>query len=237
MPKILSDTVLLNLIFLDTDPLLESWRLNAEAWTRSVREGRIESRRMATDAAIVSAVLARKPAKVLDAGCGEGWLARALAKHGVEVTGFDGCEPLVAQAQAAGGGCFFTCSYEQFIRNPLVAGTSFDVVVFNFALLAEEVADIFRAAAKVLTPGGAILVQTLHPFSIKTNERYEDGLREEHFSDMGEGYQSSMIWHYRTLGSWIGAARNAGLAVTGLEEPINAQTGRPYSMILHLQPA
>lgn len=222
---------------LSTDLLLESWRQNAEAWTRSVREGRIESRRAATDAAIVSAVLARKPARVLDAGCGEGWLARELARYGIEVTGFDGCEPLIAQAQAAGGGRFLTYSYEQFIRDPLAVGASFDVAVFNFALLGEAVAKVLRAATAVLNPSGVILIQTLHPCFIATDERYEDGPREEHFSGMGEGYQSAMIWRYRTLGSWIGEVRRAGLIVMELEEPLNTQTGRPYSMILHLQPA
>ena len=71
----------------------QSWIANADVWTSAVRERRIESRRVATDAAIVSAVLDQHPKTVLDLGCGEGWLARAL--HGVDVTGIDGSPALI----------------------------------------------------------------------------------------------------------------------------------------------
>lgn len=63
--------------------IVESWQNNAEAWTAAVRERRIESRTLVTDRAIVDAVLSRSPRHVLDIGCGEGWLGRALADRGV----------------------------------------------------------------------------------------------------------------------------------------------------------
>lgn len=66
-----------------------SWRANALAWTRAVRESRIESRRLATDRAIIEAVLARQPERVLDLGCGEGWLCRALAGAAASVAEAD----------------------------------------------------------------------------------------------------------------------------------------------------
>jgi hypothetical protein len=51
-----------------------SWQANADAWTAAVREQRIESRRLVTDAAILALALA--PLRILDLGCGEGWLRR-----------------------------------------------------------------------------------------------------------------------------------------------------------------
>ncbi|RFQ41343.1 class I SAM-dependent methyltransferase, partial [Pseudomonas sp. ATCC 13867] len=59
-----------------TDPsarIRHSWQANADAWTRAVREQRIESRRLVTDAAILSAVAAGPARRLLDIGCGEGW--------------------------------------------------------------------------------------------------------------------------------------------------------------------
>jgi 2-polyprenyl-3-methyl-5-hydroxy-6-metoxy-1,4-benzoquinol methylase len=57
--------------------IVESWHANAQPWVSAVRSGQIASRQLATDAAIIDAVLSQSPALVLDIGCGEGWLARA----------------------------------------------------------------------------------------------------------------------------------------------------------------
>ena len=48
-----------------------SWQANADAWTAAVREQRIESRRLVTDVAILQAILALSPKRILDLGCGE----------------------------------------------------------------------------------------------------------------------------------------------------------------------
>jgi 2-polyprenyl-3-methyl-5-hydroxy-6-metoxy-1,4-benzoquinol methylase len=100
------------------DALVRSWSRNAEAWTRTVREGGIESRRLVTDAAIVRAVLERRPERVLDLGCGEGWLARALAEHGLAVVGLDGSPELVEAARRAGGGEFHAGYHLVDLREP-----------------------------------------------------------------------------------------------------------------------
>jgi hypothetical protein len=49
-----------------------SWAHNADAWTAAVRDGRIESRRAGTDAAILAACERAGLGRVLDVGCGEG---------------------------------------------------------------------------------------------------------------------------------------------------------------------
>jgi 2-polyprenyl-3-methyl-5-hydroxy-6-metoxy-1,4-benzoquinol methylase len=216
--------------------LAESWDINAAAWTQSVREGLIRSRRLVTDQAITDAVLLRRPKCVLDAGCGEGWLARKLASHGISVTGFDGSEALIADAQQQGGGSFISLNYEDFCARPQVAGEHFDIVVFNFALLSENMAPILRAASEILAPGGCILIQTLHPVEASQGDRYENGWREERFAGMGEGYQAAMPWFFRTLGSWWEELRRAELECSAVEEPLHPETGRPASLLLSAVP-
>lgn len=65
-----------------------SWRANALAWTQAVRESRIESRRLATELAIVEAVLARQPVRVLDRSAeNPGFGPRAILWFSIPATG------------------------------------------------------------------------------------------------------------------------------------------------------
>lgn len=215
--------------------LSESWNANAGAWAQSVREGHIASRRLVTDQAMVDAVMRLNPARVLDAGCGEGWLARRLAEKGIHVTGFDGSASLIERAGEAGGGRFVVCNYEEFTAQPQRVGTAFDAVVFNFALLSEHIAPLLRAAASVLAPGGALVIQTLHPANADVAEHYEDGWKTEHFQGMGDGYTAPMPWYYRTMAGWVKQIREAGLTLADMEEPLHPDTGRPASLVMRVQ--
>jgi 2-polyprenyl-3-methyl-5-hydroxy-6-metoxy-1,4-benzoquinol methylase len=222
-----------------------SWDANAAAWTGAVRSGAIASRRLATDAAILAAVLARRPRRVLDLGCGEGWLARALAAERVETVGIDGSAALVeAAARAAaggGGGTFLRLSYEELVADPAAAGTGFDVVAANFALLAEDAAPLLRALRRPdgpLAPGGALVVQTLHPLA--AGPPYRDGWRTEDFRGFGGGEGGGwrpMPWYFRTLGSWVALLREAGYALAELREPAHPETHAPLSLLITAEPS
>jgi 2-polyprenyl-3-methyl-5-hydroxy-6-metoxy-1,4-benzoquinol methylase len=56
------------------ESLEQNWTINAPAWTRAVRDNKIESRRLATNSAIIEVIQAISPKQILDVGCGEGWL-------------------------------------------------------------------------------------------------------------------------------------------------------------------
>lgn len=209
-----------------------SWQTNAAAWTEAVREGRIATRRLATDQAMVDAVQGLAPRRVLDLGCGEGWLARALAAEDVEVVGVDASPPLVEAARQAGGGEFHVCSYAELARASARFGDPFDVVAANFALLGESVEDALRGARALLKPGGALVIQTVHPWTARGDEPYRDGWRTEQFAAFGSGFTEPMPWYYRTLESWLTALRQAGLGVDAVREPMHPETGEPASLIL-----
>ncbi|TRX75868.1 class I SAM-dependent methyltransferase [Pseudomonas mangiferae] len=212
------------------DPrLLSSWQHNAGAWTRAVREQRIESRRLATDAAILAAVRERRPARVLDMGCGEGWLCRALAEAGIDALGVDGAPALVDAARAAGGR-FETVAYADWPAQPRRFGL-FDAIVCNFALLDAAPGALLAALGDALAPGGALLIQTVHPWAAAGEEGYRDGWRLERFAAFGEGF-APMPWYFRTLESWFVLLNAAGLRLETVREPRHPDSGHPLSLLL-----
>ncbi|UMY59708.1 class I SAM-dependent methyltransferase [Pseudomonas sp. LS.1a] len=210
--------------------LLDSWQHNAQAWIDAVRSGAIESRRQVTDQAILLAILGRQPERVLDLGCGEGWLLRALGDRGVEAVGVDGDRALVDAARAAGSAEVHLASYAQLVDAQAYVGQDYDLVCANFALLQQDIIPLLAAMNALLVPGGALVIQTLHPWSV-ADGNYQDGWREESFAGLA-GDWHVMPWYFRTLASWLNALDMAGLRLVGLQEPQHPQSALPQSLLL-----
>ncbi len=212
--------------------LKTSWDANADAWTAAVREGRIASRRAGTDAAILDALcgLEPRPTAVLDVGCGEGWLVRALALHGIRAVGVDGSAALVEAARARGG-TFHHLTYSEIESGAPLTGGPFDVAVCNFALLGADVEKLLAALRGGTTPGGFLVMQTLHPLA-GGDAPYVAGWREETFDAFGGAFPSTMPWYFRTFSDWAAVLRAAGWALETVREPLHPETQRPLSLLL-----
>ncbi|MBB4638684.1 class I SAM-dependent methyltransferase [Longimicrobium terrae] len=217
--------------------LVRSWSTNAEAWTRVVREGGIESRRLVTDAVIVDAVVRLQPARVLDVGCGEGWLARALAENRIRVTGVDVSPELIDDARREGGGDFHAASYAEVAADPTRFGREFDAVICNFSLLDDDPAALLAALRTTLARGGSLVIQTVHPWAAMGDEGYVDGWRTETFASFGGEFAAPMPWFFRTIESWMDVIAGAGYRLARLIEAIHPSTGRPASLLIIAEPA
>lgn len=214
--------------------LIRSWRTHSAAWTEAVRTNRIASRVAVTDAALVTAILEQQPTRVLDLGCGEGWLARRLAPLGIAVTGIDAAPELVAAARAAGGGTFRVADYGEL---PADLG-DFDLAVSNFALLGREpVERLLTALPEFLHPGGHLIVQTLHPLVLGDDQSYRDGWREDSWAAFSASVEEPPPWYFRTLGSWIDLLGAGGFGLRELREPRAGDAARPASLLLIAQRA
>ncbi len=214
----------------------QSWSANARAWTEAVRSRQIESRRVATDAAILGAVLARSPARVLDLGCGEGWLCRALAQHGIETLGIDASPTLIDAARAQGGGEFLVRSFAEVAAAPEQFAARFDAVVCNFSLLEENLTPLLLSIPALLAPGGALLIQTVHPWSACGDQPYRSGWRTESFQGFGAAFQEPMPWYFRTLSDWLEQLTRAGLQLLEMHEPVHPETQEPLSLLMRCTP-
>lgn len=210
--------------------ILRSWSKNAGPWTRAIGEKRIESRTLVTDAAIVDAVMSRSPRTVLDIGCGEGWLVRALIERGVQVTGVDAIPELIEAAKRLGPGDYRVASYEDIAEGRL--DVRVDAAVANFALLgAESVNQLVSAVPRLLSPGGTFIIQTLHPVVAGGDAPYKEGWREGSWAVANLDFSDPAPWYFRPLESWVRLLVTSGFRLVEMREPVNPQTGRPASVI------
>jgi 2-polyprenyl-3-methyl-5-hydroxy-6-metoxy-1,4-benzoquinol methylase len=214
----------------DDAGIIRAWNRNANAWTAAVRAGAIESRGLATDAAIIAAVLSRSSGRALDIGCGEGWLARALNARGVEVVGVDAVPDLIEAAQKSGGGDFRVMSYEDIAEGKL--DLSVDAIVCNFSLLGKESVDgLVAIASTLLNPEGSFIVQTLHPLIACGALPYRDGWRDGSWAGIEGAFADPAPWYFRTIESWTRLFAESGFRSTEMREPVHPQTQKPASII------
>jgi SAM-dependent methyltransferase len=195
--------------------IVHSWLKNASPWTDAVRGNQIQSRALVTNRAIIEAVLSRSPRTVLDIGCGEGWLVRALGERDV---------------RGIGVGEFRVASYEQVAAGEL--DMTVDAVVANFSLIGKEsVEGVVSRAPELLSGKGALIIQTLHPLVAGADEPYEDGWRRGSWAGFSEEFTDPAPWYFRTLESWKRLLDDAGFSSVEMREPIHPETGKPASVI------
>jgi SAM-dependent methyltransferase len=237
------------------ETLAASWDANAASWVRAVRERRIASRRAGTDAAIVAAVTQRRPARLLDVGCGEGWLVRAaVAATGCAAVGVDGAAALIEAARAADpAGDYRPCAYADLVAGGHGLAGGFDLAAFNYALFDDDAAvgALLAAVGRLLAPGGAIVIQTPHPDagpdpgpgaagpgiaeSVAAGSGAADGWQVEDFAGFEGGGWSPMPWYRRSGAGWRRVIGGAGLTVHETREPA-APGGAPLSLLMVCAP-
>ena len=200
-------------------------------WAKAVQNDEIESRRLVTNQAVIQAVSDLKSQKVLDVGCGEGWLARALSALGMNVCGVDAVPKLIAEAQHLGGGQFQVCSYEDIAEGRFQPGL-FDTIICNFSLIGKESVDgLLKALPQCLNAQGYLVVQTLHPVTACGDQPYRDGWRPGSWDGFGPEFTDPAPWYFRTIESWIRLIRESGFEIFECLEPVHPATGKPASII------
>jgi SAM-dependent methyltransferase len=138
---------------------------NAEYWIKIIRGRRDRYRTELTDAAVLAAAGEVAGLDVLDAGCGEGYLSRHLARRGARPRGVDASVTLAeaARAQARAEGMSIEYFAADVAATPLPS-ESVDLVVANHLLNdLEDPAPAITEFARVLRPDGRLVALMLHP--------------------------------------------------------------------------
>ena len=193
-------------------------------------------RRYVLDPVMLPRALAAKPKTALDVGCGEGRFCRKLAEHGIATTGIDPTVALIAHAREMDArGAYVEAPAE----NLPFDDASFDLVVSYLSLI--DIAD-YRTAitqmARVLKPGGALLIANLNGFNTAGAESgwirnafgqiqhypVDHYLDERGFWTEWRGIR--IVNHHRPLQVYMQALIGEGLQLTHFEEPAPI-TGAP----------
>lgn len=178
---------------------------------------------------------------VLDVGCGNGSLARILARMGNRVTGVDGSPGIIAHAKERKavhplGAQFFATDAANL---SMFEANSFDLVTSCMALMdMADAAGAIKEMGRVVRRAGRCVMPFSHPcfdiphasswlnewgfghtstLSLRL-ERYREEFSE--WLRWSDKVDFEMLAYHRPLSWYFQAIREAGMAVTMLEEPV-----------------
>jgi len=207
------------------------WEANADYWVTVIRERRDRYRTELTDAAVLDAVGPCEGQRVLDAGCGEGYLARDLASLGADVVGVDVSRRLVGAATSLPSDrtVAFACASVDALP---IGDAAFDLVVCNhlFSHLHAPAAAI-QEFGRVLRSGGRLVILTLHPCfytehsehgalnSVPAARYFASRGIDQHFQVDGLESPAEITSWLRPLEYYSAALREAGFVITDIREP------------------
>lgn len=145
--------------------------------------------------------------EMLDIGCGDGALAVALGQRGAKVAAVDASEAMVdaARSRAAEQGAEVRFQVATADRLPFPDGSCDIVVAVTVLCFVDDAAPIFREIARVLRPGGRLVIGELGKWSIWAAQRRI------------RAWLGSPIWrrgHFRTAGELRGLCGKASLVAS-----------------------
>lgn len=214
--------------------IIKSWNKNALEWIKVIENADIESRKF-TNKAILQLIGNSPAIKVLDVGCGEGWLTRSLGTMGKYAVGLDAIAQLLENAKKKGGGTYYRMSYEDIVLGNPIPEAPYDAAVFNFCLYQKEgLGQLLKQIKNVLSENGYIAVQTLHPFFLLQNKMaYKSQWLDDSWKGLPGNFTDGHSWYARTFESWISVFKKAGLQLHQLQEVTN-DDHKPISVIFIL---
>lgn len=160
---------------------------------------------------------------ILDAGCGNGYLARKLARLGANVTGLEPALSLFEYCKMREAEERLDIEYLQQDISSIDIANTYDIVFLVNVLM--DIPDRLPAligCVESLKPGGVIIISLLHPcFPGFETDWQEQGFVKvsEYFNTMPTKQKYGYIFNW-PISEYINALIQAGCAIERVEEPI-----------------
>ncbi|MEO0469504.1 MAG: class I SAM-dependent methyltransferase [Bacteroidota bacterium] len=177
------------------------------------------------------AIFSTKAKRVLDVGCGEGWLVRRLREVGIRAYGVDGSAELIHLA--ARHGRYFHClTYGEIIAGAELRDSPFDCIAINFALFDQhQPLNLLHALKIHLEEKGTLVIQSLYPRIADGNGNW----KQNALDGLPERFVDGHPWYDRTLEEWNNLFSAAGWQLDRQAITRHPMTEQPCSMIFFLK--
>jgi SAM-dependent methyltransferase len=209
-------------------PVTAGWEDRAESWIEWTRRPNFDAY-WAYRQTFLEDVLPAPGHATLEIGCGEGRVARDMARRGHSVTAVDASPTLLEAAAASDPGSVYRLANAAQLP---FADSSFDVVVaYNSLMDVEHMPSVVLEACRVLTMEGTLAVCVTHPLcdagtftghAADSPFVIEDSYRGERAFEVvveRDGITMDFGGYQYDLESYARAFEDAGLAITRVREP------------------
>jgi len=206
----------------------DGWNESATAWIASQGDRGDFGREFVLDAPMMGRVRDGGYGTALDVGCGEGRFCRMMRTCGIRTVGIDPTLALLSRARSLDPSGDYRLGRAEALDFP---GASFDLVVSYLTLIdIPDVAKAIAEMARVLRPGGTLLIANLNSFCTAgvgggwtNDERGERVFRIDHYLEERAEWVSwngirIQNWH-RPLSLYMSLLLNQGLILRRFQEP------------------
>lgn len=208
------------------------WKKNANFWVKIIREKLDPFRLVVTNKVILESLKGKKSLKILDAGCGEGYFSRLLAKKGYKVFGIDFCPALIKAAKDLERKKPLNIKYSiGDFRKTNFPSSFFDVIMSHQSI--SEIKNpkkAFGEFSRILKKRGKLICLFLHPcFDFNPQKIKNTPLSLMYFQKIEikkrpylvSGIRSPAPYFYLhlSLSDWLKIIKNAGFSISQVKEP------------------
>lgn len=201
----------------------KEWQKNADFWIKIIRENLDPFRLVVTNKAILESLKGKGNLKILDAGCGEGYLCRILTKLGHKVFGIDFCPKLIEAARDLErkkplGIKYFVADF----RKTNLPSSHFDVILSHQTI--NEINNpekAFEEFARILKKRGRLIMLFLHPcFEIDSKKYFQKAkIKKPYYLVSGIKSPSPYFYLHLPLSEWTELLSREGFLIRKIKEP------------------